>query len=461
MDLMMPADGKSKRGAQTVLIVSTCWWAFPARIAMAFCDMGFRVEAICPHGHPLRETRAVSKVHSYFEMRPLAALASAISKSDPVLIVPCDDRVAGHLHALHKELAACGAPGAAIIEQSLGNANCYTITESRSDLIRVARERGVLVPETYRVQSLADLRGALGQVGFPAVIKVDGTWGGLGLTIVESPDEAERAFARMSRPLAGWRALKRLAVDRDAFHLLPWLLRMQPVISLQRFIRGRPANCAASCWKGQVLANINVEVLHAQSMTGASTVVRQIDSPQMDRATTVLVGHTGMSGFCGLDFVIEDGTCDVFLIELNPRSTPLSHLALGKGHDPIAALAACLQNSLPSYRPAITTSDVIAFFPQAWHLNPKNPLLHAGYHDVPWEDPALVRELIRLPWPNRGVLARLLQRLRAWGGQAEELGWSHVATVAADTLGICALTDGSMQTPLCWSLCNRDDANDC
>jgi len=34
---------------------------------------------------------------------------------------------------------------------------------------------------------------------------------------------------------------------------------------------------------------------------------------------------------------------------------------------------------------------------------------------VPWTEPDLVRELVRLPWPERSLLARLTERLRGTG----------------------------------------------
>jgi hypothetical protein len=119
-----------------------------------------------------------------------------------------------------------------------------------------------------------------------------------------------------------------------------------------------------------------------------------------------------LSGFCGFDFMIEEGTGHAHLIEMNPRGTPLCHLAFGAGRDPIGALVARLQGTPPPVDAPLTSNPVIAFFPQAWLSDPTSPFLQAGYHDVPWEDPGLLQELLRRPYPDRGLLARLLVRLR-------------------------------------------------
>ena len=56
--------------------------------------------------------------------------------------------------------------------------------------------------------------------------------------------------------------------------------------------------------------------------------------------------------------------------------------------------------------------DTVAFFPQTFNWNPKSAYLKRGYHDVPWEEPALVRELLRDSWPERQWLTRIYHHFR-------------------------------------------------
>ena len=65
-----------------------------------------------------------------------------------------------------------------------------------------------------------------------------------------------------------------------------------------------------------------------------------------------MVHALGLSGLCGLDFVIENSSGDAYLIEINPRATPVCHLALGAGHDLPAALLARLRDLPLQARPA-------------------------------------------------------------------------------------------------------------
>ena len=98
-----------------------------------------------------------------------------------------------------------------------------------------------------------------------------------------------------------------------------------------------------------------------------------------------------MSGFFGLDFMIEDGSGALYLVEMNPRCTPLCNLQLGEGRDLIGALSAQLSGKPLQASPPVTENDVIAYFPQSWHWDRKSKLLESSFHDVPWEEPDLVR----------------------------------------------------------------------
>jgi hypothetical protein len=399
----------------TILVVSTCWWAFPARLAMAFASIGHRVEAICPGHHPLAKTKAVRTLYRYNALRPLEALAKAIKRAEPALIVPCDDRAITHLHELHASAHASPALNA-VIERSLGRADSFPVADRRSDLIAIAHAEGIRAPDMMRVTTVDELKVALDQIGLPAVMKVDGTWGGLGVRVVHSLAEAATALKALSRPVGVTRALKRLVVDRDPFFLQPAFTGSSPVVNVQRFVEGTPANSAVACWNGELLASISVAAVRTRGAQGASTVVRVIDHPEMTEVGEKLVRRLGLSGFCGFDFLLEAGTCVAHLIEMNGRTTPISHLPLAEGRNLVTALATRLDGITAISPTPPILQDVIAFFPQAWLLEPNSELLHTGYHDIPWGEQALVRELMKLPWPERGFLARLLSRLRRSGG---------------------------------------------
>jgi hypothetical protein len=88
------------------------------------------------------------------------------------------------------------------------------------------------------------------------------------------------------------------------------------------------------------------------------------------------------------------------------------HLRLGSGRDLIGSLYSELSGQLarqPSFAPG---GDIVSYFPQAWLSDPKSDALRTGYHDVPWSEPELLKELLLLPWPDRSFLARMSDRFR-------------------------------------------------
>lgn len=362
-------------------------------------------------GHPLSKTACLREAFPYSALNPLHSLATAIRQYQPHLLIPNDDRAVGHLHELYAAgPEAFGEDFRGLIQRSLGSPASYSIISSRLPVMEIARQEGIRAPDTIAVNTLDDLQSLFQRQAPPWVLKADGTWGGHGVAIARDPDQARRRFLELVESVSKVRALKRLMVDREAFSLRP-SRQGRPTVVAQEFIAGRPANSAVFCWEGNVLAAVHVVVLHAQGETGAATVVRVVDHPEMASAAQKLARRLGLSGFFGLDFVM-DPSGQAHLIELNPRGTPLCHLQLGEGKDMVAAVRAQLTSEPIQATSPVTSFQTITYFPQAWHWDHTLPGRVAGFHDVPWEDPTLTRELMRLPWPDRGLLARIYSRLR-------------------------------------------------
>jgi biotin carboxylase len=268
----------------------------------------------------------------------------------------------------------------------------------------VAKAAGLPAPETAELHTSQDVDRWLSQTGLPTVLKVDGSWGGNGVFVVESRAEAHRIFGKLSQPCPHWVALKRRIVNRDPYWLPEARRHIAGAVSAQTYIKGSPGNCAVFCWNGHVLAGIAAEVLETRHPCAPATVIRVVDRPEMLHAARTLAARLRLSGFFGLDFMIDSETDVSRLIELNARPTPLCHLRLGPGRDLVGALIATLSH-LPVSEIMVTTSDVIAYFPDAIRVN-AGKLPAGAYHDIPTGAPALVAELLRRPWPNRSLLAR-------------------------------------------------------
>ena len=376
----------------TVLLATTARWIPTARLAMALASAGFRVEAVCPSGHPLTKTGVATKTYSYRGLRPLSSFANAIAAAKPDLIVPGDDLATFHLHQLHQKEREHRRNGElrALIERSLGAPESFPTVFQRAAFLELAQELNVRSPRTEVIADSADLRSWAANVGFPIALKADGTSGGDGVKIAFNLEEAENAFRALSAPPLLVRALKRTLVDQDDTLLRPSLLRRHSIVNAQVFVAGREATSAIACWQGAVLASLHFEVVKKAQALGHATVVRVIENQEMSIAAERLVQRLHLSGLHGLDFMLEGKTGKAHLIEINPRSTQVGHLTLGLGRDLPAALYSAI-SGMP-VRPArkVTEKDTIALFPQEWIRDETSPFLRSCYHDVPWQVPELV-----------------------------------------------------------------------
>jgi len=385
-----------------VLLVDSGRWPTAARLAIELSKAGANVSILCPSRHPGLKTRAVARAFHFGSLHPLDSLQSAIEAARPAIVLPCDDRSVLFLHELHTRASMLGKGEiAALITRSLGPADSFTTVASRFRLLKVAREEGVRVAETHAIDNPSDFEHWNQTQRFPWVMKVDGTTGGRGVEFVQAQDEAQQFLLKAHSLYRTTRIVKRLIVNRDSFLLRAWWRRVRPTVVVQGYIQGHPANCAVMCWEGRILAGISVDAVSADGATGPASVVRVVDNAEMMLAAERIARRLNLSGMFGLDFMVEEGSGDAYLIEMNPRCTPLCHLRLGKGRDMIGALISQLCGVPLQEAPPVTNNDLIAYFPQAW--TSKSEFLQSSFQDAPWDQPELTQELLH-PWPDRSFL---------------------------------------------------------
>ena len=296
-------------GFERVLIVSTMRWFSAARLADAMTEAGFTVSVCRPPGHPLEVVDGLAGSYVLHRTRPLHSIARAIAASRPDLVMCDDERSLVLLRRLHSRRPD------PVLARSLGD---WTRLMSRAGVAEHARAAGVDAPETSVITDPAVLQE------FPVVLKTDGSSGGRGVAVVEQASLA-RSWRVISRPPAPHVAVKRALVNRELHSLTAAVLRRRPIVNAQAFRAGRDAIATVACRDGELLSLVCLEVVLAEEVRGPSAVVRVIDHAGMAEAARRIVRHFGLSGFCGLDFVIDaDGTA--WLIELNARITPTCHL---------------------------------------------------------------------------------------------------------------------------------------
>lgn len=370
-----------------ILISTTVKWASTARHAWGFAAAGCTVDCVAPVDAPVTHSRYISNAYPYRSISGLASLKEAILAAEPDLVVSCDDRAAENLLRLF-QTEPKGSPIRRISERSLGAPASYPEMMSRESFMRTARRLGLRTPDTLPVPHESALENCLEKLGLPAVIKADRTWGGEGVAVVKTIDEARAAFRRLAHPPSPVRSFARAFRRRDGHWLKEAIAPRRPAISAQQFVAGRQAASAFAAWQGEVVGAIYYDVLVADGTVGPPSVVRRVDCPEIAEATRLIARHYRLSGLHGLDF-IRDEAGHVHLLEINPRTTQGGTLHFGEGRDLAADLVSCLAPGAP-IREAIP-SDTVVFFPREWSQNPASPHLQNGHHHVPWDDPVILR----------------------------------------------------------------------
>ncbi len=342
-------------------------WPFSAQLAAAFTGVGARVEALCSPGSMLSLSRFPKRFHRYQPLSPDGSLARAISQSRPDLVIPCDD--------LASE----------IVQRVTGG----QVFSDRHDFLTRAARAGAPA-QSLALDSEDGVTGAVRRFGLPLVLKCDHSWGGAGVVIAPTPQEALAAFRHFGRR-SRLRDLARFIRRRESHFLSRALSPVAPAISAQPFIDGHPATSSIACWQGAVVATNHFDVLVTSAATGPACVVARRDCAQMENSAQLIAAEFNLSGLFGLDYV-RDRDGKVHLLEMNARATPTAHLML-KQDLPASLLRAAGLSARP--RPPVTAKEDVAIFPREWTRDPASPWLKNAFHDVPWDDPEIVRACVQ------------------------------------------------------------------
>ncbi len=408
-DIFAPEDDGRRLGKPKILLATTGHLASTARLAIELNDAGASVSFIAPKTHPGRVLGFLACRYVYRSMSSRTCLERAIRDAYPDLIIPCDERTVRDMQAIARTTGDDRIKQ--IIERSMCPEGNFGILTSRAQLISLAEQCGVTVPRSAGLPDLAALSAWTANELAPFVLKSDGSWAGFGVRIVSDLDAASGIYKRVARRMPLRLAIRESLLEGDHFGLRTWWRRERPSVSAQSYINGWPANIGVACWQGEVLATSCVQAVSTASPTGPSTVARIIENAEMVTAATRLVEALGLSGMVGFDFMIERASGKAYLIEMNPRNTPICAVRLGGNRDLPEALAARIAGRPVRQRPVRADRDVIAFFPDAWREDPANHLLYHGYHDVPWDEPELIRRLMEPERRDRYRIYRWLRRL--------------------------------------------------
>ena len=389
-----------------ILIITTQTWRQVTRLALRFSRYGCRLSALYPPGNELEFYEGLHSGYTFKPGNPLESLQLAIARSGADYLVPGDDLAVWLLH----ELCERAPQYKDLIERSIGRANSFATVRSRYALLTLAAGLGIEVPETVLAPTVEAALAWSRSHALPFVLKKDGTFGGGGVEIVSDRLALPAHYARLNaRPAALERLKQRLLPGMSAF-AMPRPSISVPEVSAQVYVEGTAANAMFACDKGRVLGTVQARVVAAKGKTGPALYIDLVDDPRMQRAGELLAAALQISGYFGLDFILEKGTGVPYLIELNPRCTQMGHIALPHQADLAGVLWARWSGQpLPPVNDE-ELSAAVCFYPAESGVQVVESIADRARPDVCAEDRAIVD---RLAGGNPALLARSYQAARA------------------------------------------------
>lgn len=404
-----------------VLVISTNQWPVGARISLSLAKVGFSVAAISPASSVIRAIRGDLVHYDFYSWSASRSILRAIRDWSPVLLICSDDRAVEELHRLyfHYRYSTDKANRALVelIVTSLGHPSSYEIARDKSKFLSFAQSDGLRCPKTTVLALDHFPDHELDAGPYPALLKVDRSFGGRGVRIAHDKNGARSAFWELQFPPNHSSLLKRLYARLIAALPSRWIPLPGRTVSLQQRVVGRPSNRALVCLKGKVLAGISVEAIETLSLFGPATVVRVIDNAEMSSTAEAIVKRLNLSGFVGFDFILDEAE-QAWLIEMNPRVTPTSHLCAGD-QDLSTALWNQLTGSASKSVASPVNHEAVALFPQELERSPHSPHLANVYHDVPSDQPEFVQACHRAALRSH-AFERVLDRVRGIFAPADE-----------------------------------------
>ena len=364
-----------------LLLVTGARWLSASRYALAARQAGFEVSLLGPRAHPVARLDWVDVVGEFSAFRLPATLARILNETPFALLVPTDDLGFAIVVDAYRQ-GMLNDRAAHTVERSLGAPSSFGIRHSRIELGGLAARTGLVAPVTIGLDG-GNLDEALDATGLPAVLKVDGGAGGQQVMIVQDADQAAAAYRVLARRPSIVNAVGRLVLDHDETYLAPAIARSAPVVSVQQFAPGEPANLAVASWQGEVLGQVGARAVRSQPGNGPATIIEPFEHPDMTRAASVVARELGLSGLFGLDFVLAPDRSSAALIELNPRATPTSPLLPPSVSRPLWHLLADAVGVDAPPPPPPLPAGPIALFPQLTEIHRDDAAAAAAHLDLP------------------------------------------------------------------------------
>lgn len=369
--------------------------AGPIRMPAALHRAGFEVTLLAPPGALAAHSRHVTQSRLLPEKATapewLFALIASVEAVAPTILLPGDEMSLRLMQAIVCDPLPGPQPEAikdlsALIVRSLGAPQFYEAGVDKALLQPLVQAAGIRVPDFTVARSPEEAAEAAHELGSQVIVKPSNGTGSRDVIDCDTPQAAAAAFRRVLQ-----RTGRSPATGR------------QPSVLIQRRIEGLMVPRSSVAFRGKELAGFARERLQTIAPHRGSTVVRYVHAPELATFSRAAARALDITGFFAIEYCVERTTGEAYLIDLTRRMAPPTHTGNLVGVDLCAALAAALRGEdvetldLPE-----GSSHMMTLFPQEFWRDPKSVALRRYPSDIPWDDPALCRELLSWTYEARG-----------------------------------------------------------
>jgi hypothetical protein len=366
-------------------------WIGAARLPAALHRAGFEVVVLCPGDSFMATTRFVNR---RLEMRGRVE-ANAVSRTiwqevtelGTTAVIAADARAVEFMHAFAvatQQGTFAQSPGIdkfqAMLERSLPPVEHHETVRSRAAGHAAAGEMGVPAPAQTQATTAGEALGFAAERGYPVVLKTDGGAAGVDVAVCKDEGELRAAHEKLTIPLA---------------HPAP---PPKPVI-VEVFVDGPQLSYAFVASRGRVLTGLTrMKVKAYPEPHGPSSVVRVVDVPRMAEYAARFAERVQYNGFGSVQCLLDSISKVPQFLEFNARPVPIHHLGEeAVGIDWCKAWFAELEGQPPPTFAGPIMKRQVALFPQEWLRDPQSKYLTTNaLHDVPWDDPELLKAFVAL-----------------------------------------------------------------
>lgn len=379
---------------KTIFIFSlTPGWIGISRLPFALQNEGFKVIALCPKGSYLAKTQYVDKKYVFSNRVQFRNLFLKALRKDTIdLVIPGGDLAAsyfGQIMGTRFLLPFLSKKNKQLLEKSCGAPQALTTLGNKSKLQQLAAENNIQSPQNMLLDSSEQAMSESQNRTFPLVLKSDYGVAGSGVRICENAEDLQKSYREIDQGAKSKKPLNQVKNWIKRQLLLPVFIREQGV-SMQNYIQGTPCMHGVYAYEGEVLSSVTVlKVACYPNETSPSSAVKTIQHPQIKKDVSRLVDLTGLSGFASFDFIVDDNN-EAYILECNPRPTPIAHISHLLGGNLCAMVHKHLGgNTGKSPYPEVEHS-LIALFPNELKRDKESINIKNGFHDIPFADKGLM-----------------------------------------------------------------------